>query len=256
MLPSFIVIGGMRCGTSSMYHYLSEHPEICMSSMKETDFFVRKTNYWRGLEWYRARFDGEAKAYGEASPNYTKRHSHPGVPECMHAIVPDVKLIYIVRNPLARIVSHYVYTYHRGYESRSLPEVLASLHESDCVLTSMYYFQLSAYLEHFPADRILVITSERFKMYRKDVMRQVFDFIGVDPSFESRAFEKIHHTSMGKLGKVVLRSLLSSVLNVRPIHFGRPSLDRRMKARLRDYLAPDVEKLRSFTGLGLEEWPL
>jgi hypothetical protein len=64
MLPTFIIIGAMKCGTSSLWHYLRIHPEIVMSKVKELDFFILERNYSKGIEWYRSNFDGQAKEYG------------------------------------------------------------------------------------------------------------------------------------------------------------------------------------------------
>lgn len=108
MLPTFIVIGAMKCGTTSLYYALDAHPEIEMSDRKETDFFIRARNYRRGTDWYEDRFPASGQARGECSPNYTKAHLFPRVARRMHDLVPDVHLVYMVRDPIDRIVSHYV----------------------------------------------------------------------------------------------------------------------------------------------------
>src|SRR5947208_13622101 len=97
-LPNLVVIGAQKCGTSGLHYYLSLHPEISMSKPKELNFFIAERNYPRGLDWYRAHFDPTAKVRGESSPNYTAYPLHVGVPERMHSIVPDAKLLYLVRD--------------------------------------------------------------------------------------------------------------------------------------------------------------
>jgi len=109
-LPNLIIIGAMKCATTSLHYYLNLHPQISMSEEKELDFFIHKNNWHKGIEWYKTNFTGNASVYGESSPNYTKYPFFNGVPERMHAVVPDAKLIYVVRDPIERIISHYIHT--------------------------------------------------------------------------------------------------------------------------------------------------
>lgn len=102
MLPNLVVIGGMKCGTSSLHYYLSLHPQISMSEPKELSFFAE--NWPRGRDWYEAHFPEDLPIRGESSPNYMKHPAFPGVPERMVSLVPDAKLVYLVRDPIARIV--------------------------------------------------------------------------------------------------------------------------------------------------------
>ena len=109
-LPSFLVIGAMKAGTTSLYHYLHAHPQVFMPSIKELDFFVAGGNWGRGLHWYQKQFAGAgpgAVAVGEASTMYTKYPSVDGVPERIAAHLPEVRLVYVVRDPIDRIRSHY-----------------------------------------------------------------------------------------------------------------------------------------------------
>src|SRR5687768_14093660 len=98
MLPTFVIIGAMKCGTTSLHYYLAQHPEICMPQKKETDFFITEINYHRGRGWYESLFAQPAKitakACGEASPNYAKTWQFRGVPERMHDLLPQARLIY------------------------------------------------------------------------------------------------------------------------------------------------------------------
>ena len=91
--PDFIVIGSMKSGTTSLYRWLSAHPDIGMSRDKETDYFVAEKSFGRGPEWYAAQFAPGSKIYGEASPNYSKVDDFRGVPARIRAALPDVRLI-------------------------------------------------------------------------------------------------------------------------------------------------------------------
>jgi Sulfotransferase domain len=156
-LPTFIVIGAMKSGTSSLHKYLGMHPEIGMSLKKELDFFKSKIFYSNGLDWYKNQFSDQYPFRGESSPNYTKCHEDSGIAERMHNILPNIKLIYVVRNPIERIVSHYVHNYSNGRESRGLLEVLENKVNNNYLETGLYMFQLKQFLKYYERDQILLI---------------------------------------------------------------------------------------------------
>src|SRR4051812_3312851 len=115
-LPNLIVIGAKKSGTTSLYVYLDAHPEISMTRDKELNFFVEERNWSRGLGWYGEQFDAGAPVRGEASPYYTALPHHRGVPERMASVIPDARLVYMVRDPIARLLSHYDMGVARGRE--------------------------------------------------------------------------------------------------------------------------------------------
>ena len=99
-MPNLIIIGGLKCGTTSIHHYLGLHPEIQMSKPKELNFFTRELNWDLGLDWYASRFDDRFKVRGESSPHYTNlprfsgvRRAHPRAvsrrPPALHGARPD-----------------------------------------------------------------------------------------------------------------------------------------------------------------------
>ena len=120
-LPTWITIGAMKSATTSLHRYLAEHPDIAVSEPKELDFFIEPRYGKLGLDWYRRQFGSAAIAAGESSVNYTKCHKYPGVAARMHRHLPDVRLIYMVRDPFDRIESHWVHAVGEGqaaWESR------------------------------------------------------------------------------------------------------------------------------------------
>ena len=161
-LPNLIIIGGLKCGTTSIHHYLGLHPEIQMSKPKELNFFVEELNWDLGMDWYRARFDDRFAVRGESSPHYTNLPRFTGVAERIERHCPDAKLLYMVRDPINRVLSHWVHATGAGYESGEMDEVLS---RPDCayVQRSMYWMQLQPYLERFDRDRIEVITAEELQ---------------------------------------------------------------------------------------------
>ena len=273
-LPNLVVIGAQKCGTSGLHYQLSLHPEIWMSRPKELNFFIEERNWPRGAEWYARHFDPRARARGEASPNYTAYPQHMGVPERMASLVPDAKLIYIVRNPLDRIEAHWVHNYAKRREKGDLHATL--MHPNTSYLVrSQYFMQLQQFLRHFPADRVLVLDQDDLRNRRVETLREVFEFIGVDPSFDHRSFKAVRHrterkrratklgmrvkalsqTPTGKRIPKVLWNYAEAGLRLsRPIE--RPNLRDVLPADVVRTLRDDAEKLREFTGRDFAGWSI
>lgn len=165
-LPTFFIIGAAKSGTTSLHRYLDQHPQIQMSLRKEPNFFSGADNgipYTFGrigdLEEYEKLFDPSAAVRGESSPSYADYPRRQGVPERIKELVPEAKLIYLVRDPIERTVSHYHHRVANGGERRPLREALSDLSDpySPCICPSRYASQLDLYLRYFSQDRILVI---------------------------------------------------------------------------------------------------
>jgi hypothetical protein len=273
-LPTFIVIGAMKCGTSSLYEYLKVHPDICMSFRKETDFFCLSKRYERGLSWYESQFKRPALAYGEASPNYTKADLFPHVPERMKAALPNVKLIYVLRDPVERTVSEYLHLTVKGYERRPMLEALtATVGYNPYVAESQYHRQLSEFLKFYDASQILLLTSEQLRCDTAAAMRQVYGFVGVDPSFKSPVFNHAYHRTVDKLAAKNPLAKLTRQLWTKGIYWPliapwmpaarqKPAssylsrLDAATQSLLIERIKPDIDRLRAFSGLSFSEWSL
>jgi hypothetical protein len=196
-LPNLIIIGGLKCGTTSIHHYLGLHPEINMSKPKELNFFVSELNWDLGLDWYRGRFDDRFEVRGESSPHYTNLPYFEGVPQRIREHIPDAKLIYMVRDPISRILSHWCHGVGAGYETRPMEEALAR-GDQTYVTRSRYWMQLQPYLERFDRSQIEIITQEELQTDREGTMRKAFAFAGVDPSFYSEQFSREWERSSAK----------------------------------------------------------
>ena len=182
MLPSFLLIGAMKSGTTTLYWYLREHPDVFMATPKEPNFF---NDHWhRGVGWYERLFAaaGAAQARGEASVRYT---SYPDNPECpcrIASVLPDVRLLYVVRDPIARMRSHYQ---HEVAALREWLPVERALRENPIYLdVSRYATQLERYLDRFPREQLLVVRAEELFVNPSLVLPRVYRFVGVDPSFQ------------------------------------------------------------------------
>lgn len=188
-LPNFIVIGAMKAGTTSLYHYLRNHEQIFMPKVKELDFFAEGANWSRGLDWYRQQFSGagDALAVGEASTLYTKYPQYDGVPERMAGVVPEARLIYLVRDPIVRMRSHYQHRVALGAETA--PPEVALLENPIYLAYSKYGMQLEQYDGHFPREQLLVVTSEGLRHDRAATVERVYGFLGVHPTLSPPALE-------------------------------------------------------------------
>lgn len=194
LLPTFIVIGAAKGGTTSLWRYLKAHPEVFMCSPKEPEFFLGGKRWRRGVDWYASLFEkaGEAKARGEASVTYSYFPLHKWVPKRMREIVPDVKLVYVLRNPLERIVSMYRFRVDLGSETRGIDDAVL---DRIYIEPSKYVMQIEQYLAHFDRSQLLVITSDDLAASRGATLGSVFEFIGVDPAFSPPSAAKEYNTA-------------------------------------------------------------
>lgn len=202
-LPDFIIIGAQRCGTSSLYSYLIQHPQIAPAARKELHYFDLK--YTAGDEWYRSQFpdkplDGRLTITGEASPYYL---FHPMAAQRCAAVVPDAKLIVMVRDPIKRAYSHYHHEVRKGRETLTFeqaidrePERLAGEqakliadpnyksqpYQSFSYLSrGLYTDQLKTWRKHYRTDQILAISSDRLFGNAEAEYSRVLEFLQVDP---------------------------------------------------------------------------
>lgn len=275
LLPHFIIIGAMKSGTTTLYRYLSEHPDIDMSRDKETDFFVKEKAWPNGLAWYSNQFTAADRLRGEASPNYTKCRDFQGVPERMAQVCPTVKLIYIVRDPVKRVVSQFKHSYIQGTLRPQTLNQFYTTHEYAHILdASLYARQLKAFLQHYPKDAILVLDFDTLTENPQAVMDEITDHIGAsrhpivdqgaqnDSSQLSRVPAPILRFAQTPLGRN-LASLVSRAARDRirgALAFGQartpPAFQEELLAQIRQDLAEDSAEFRQITGLSFPGWSL
>lgn len=276
--PNFIVIGAMKAGSSSLWHYLRAHPEIYMPDLKEPDIFVKEKNWSRGWSWYQDLFNEpralHVRMVGEASTSYSKHSRFEGVPQRIVGLIPDVRLIYLVRDPIERIRSMYVHMVYRGYETRPFDQVMAVLEANHYLDLSLYFYQLRQYLAHFSDDQILVLGSEDLRDDRQLTLKQAFRFLGVTDTFTSDAFLDYRNRSAQKrrptrVGSAVqhfpyieegLWHFPAGVQNLwqrlTTVPIRKPEVNKDLQARLVERLGPDVEALRRWTGQSFASWSI
>ena len=263
-LPTFVIIGAQKCGTTALHSYLSRHPEISMSRPKELDFFVAEKNWDRGLDWYRQRWNPEKPIRGESSPNYTAYPNFAGVPERMVELLPDAKLIFMVRDPIDRVRASYIHTYSNAVEHRSMREAVLDP-ERAYIRRSRYHEQLSRYLEHYPMERILLLEQDELRSDRRATLQRVFAFLGArenvwraaftEPRLETSARRRRTRLGVYAANRLPIR-WYRKVRDRRPFSkpFVQPEMGDELRAELADLLRDDVAAFRELTGRRFENW--
>jgi hypothetical protein len=282
-LPTFFVIGAAKSGTSSLHFYLDQHPEVQMSANKEPRFFAgpdRGIPYPPDKVWerdeYERLFDPVYRVRGESSTDYAAHPRRQGSAARIAELVPEAKFIYLVRDPVARTISHYKMGVALMGERRSLEEALEDLNPlSPYLASSLYATQIELYREHFPAERMLVVDQGDLQNDRDATLRRIFAFLDVDPEAEridteERLLDSAQWRtySPGYLGfvnqrlaprvqwipKGFRRSVRRAVERVLWPPLEAPSLEGEVGGRLRAVCAEEAERLRRLTGLELSAW--
>ena len=220
--PDFIIAGSSKCGTSSLYNYLSRHPRILLSHKKELDFFWQ--HFDRGLDWYLAHFpsisDRNYFITGEATPNYLR---FPIVAKRIKETCPDTKLIVLLRNPVDRAISWHYHKVNSGLATGSLENAIAHEMEElktfsetqfleggyrkiDNIFSSLYYYQFKVWLEYLPREQFLILKSEDFYSNTASVMESVYKFLNV-PYQEIKKYHQINAGSYQEADSAIRETL-------------------------------------------------
>ncbi len=255
-----------------MHAYLDRHPEVCGSSEKELRFFADPN----GLGWvgrYEAYFAPGTRYRLESSPVYTKAPTIPGVARRMADLVPRARLIYLVRDPIERVLADYAEKRHWGATNASLEDELADADDpgNQWVAPSRYASQLQEFLAHFAADQIQVIDQAALAADTPAIVSGVLERLGLEAVDSTLGLERrntgeakgsvppwVHVLRRGPVGRVAQRvpqgprHAISRALRRQRVE--RPVLSDATQARLRDLLKPEVEALRDLTGLGFDAW--
>jgi hypothetical protein len=277
VLPQLIVIGTMKGGTRSLYEYLRAHPQVFMSTPKELNFFSYDEHWARGTEWYQRHFAGDeansATVVGEASPSYSAAGEYPATVERMASVVPSARLVYIVRQPVDRIQSHYQHRARSGVRMAPIDDEV--LTDPAYIDRSSYASQIERYLQRFPADQLLVVPSERLQRDRASTMAEIYQFIGVDdgltprdaltPEFSRSSERRVARPGTGRLRQhratrrlvaalpKSVRARLSPLSSV-PSTAGHLRLSDATRHVLAERLAPEVVRLRAHLPADFDGW--
>ena len=178
-IPDFIIIGAMKCATSTLHDQLNMHSSFFMTDPKEPYFFSDDGVYAKRGSWYNSLFAGaeSSQLKGESSTHYTKLPTYPATVQRMVSYCPHVKCIYIMRHPVDRLVSHYIHEWTQGIISCTIDEAVVRYPE--LIAYSQYNMQIEPYLETFGNAAVLPLFAERLRLNPQTVLQSVFDFLGV-----------------------------------------------------------------------------
>jgi Sulfotransferase domain len=194
-LPDFYVIGSGKAGTTALNDFLCQHPQIHMNPLKEPHYFSTDLMFERGLDWYKGLYaDAQPNQIcGEASTSYTRWPSTPHTPRRIHEVTPRAKLLYLVREPVSRVISECLQfiKYNRYVmNDPSLPlSVDAALDyildekntlRIEPIATSEYIVQIEKYLDYFSDDQIVVLLHEDLTRFPQQTLKTICEFLGVD----------------------------------------------------------------------------
>lgn len=184
MKPNYMIIGASKCATTTICNHLRQHPDVCLIACKEPHFFSRDEVYARGFDWYESLYDeaGDKKMRGEGSNTYTMKELFPETVSRLVSYAPELKLIYLVRDPISRIESYWLQKRsHGGEEVHYDFNTAVRVNRDWLVDSSNYWQQINAYRPYFPDERIHIIFYEDFKVNSEAVMHRCFEFLDVDP---------------------------------------------------------------------------
>jgi hypothetical protein len=176
---SFIILGAMKCGTTSLSEILRRHPEIEFCS-REINFFSDSANWKANVSNYEKCITAnDKKVYGESSTHYTYYPEfNLEIWNDIYAYNPDMKFIYMIRNPVDRAISQYMHIYERGYTDYSLDEAIKKV--PSIINNGRYYTQIKPFADLFGKEKVLIIDFDDFTNNRSAVLRDVAAFLKVD----------------------------------------------------------------------------
>lgn len=277
LMPNLVVVGATKAGTTSMHNYLGLHPDITVSRDKEARFFQDPAcRDWLGL--YQANFVPGTRYRAESTPFYSKSPCFPGVVDRLAELAPDARLLYLVRDPLERIVAEYVEQMQWGAASRPLDVELSDAEDPRnwLVASSRYATQLKELRRRFDADRVLVVDLADLAADTPAVMGEIFGFLGLPPlalaeadfgRFNARDDKRAYPDWLqalrsGPAGRAAHRlpdrprAAVSRMVGRLRGRVEAPRLSDAQVTRLEHVLRPEVDELRTLTGRPFGTWSL
>ncbi len=287
LMPNMFVIGASKSGSSAFHAYLRVHPDICMSHEKEPCFFVDRTELeaaWPIMarqpcshEWpaYIGLWQGgeAAKYRGEGSVYYSQAPHRSNVAARIAAHCPDARIIYTVREPVARAIGHY---WQRFKEFQEPLAIEAAMRENALYRdTSDYALQMEQYLAHFPADQIHVVVAEDLRSRRREVMAEVFDWLGLSPYQHDDSELTDRHKSpptsrrqrfplvktlrdsslWAATRRILPKSVVDGLRDASTAKFDKAEVDESgARAYLAEYLAPRRAAFEALLGRRIDAW--
>lgn len=259
--PDFIIIGAMKCGTSTLAAQLGQQSGIFLTTPKEPNFFSDDDVFAQGMPWYQALFAGAAQSdiKGEASTHYTKLPTHPHTVSRMAAVLPNLRLVYMVRDPVQRAVSHFIHEWTERRMGGDLNDAVQTYPE--LVEYGLYAKQITPFIDAYGTDAICLTSLERLKTNPQDELARIAQHIGFGGPVQWQSDLATQNVSGERIRKLPLHSLLIDHPVARTLRRAlvpqrlrtrlvasrqmrtRPTLSPECTAELRDRFAADQSKL-------------
>jgi hypothetical protein len=270
-----LIIGAMKCGTSSLFHYLAEHPEVAASQDKEPHFFSYDDRFKKGIKWYRKlwQWEPENTIAMEASTTYAMNPKYPNVIDHINELTnelenADFRFIYIMRHPFTRIKSHMIHLLSGGHQKK------AEIIEEHLAFTE-YARQIDLFVNAFGRDRIHLLLLEDLNRDPLTELQKICHFLNIDPDYEFQSIKLVMNSQQTmNLHPIVRRvyqipfvksigSLVSPEIRqklYKPFSRKEPykvSLSAAEKQLILDRLQPDLERLKLEYGIDVDnKWDL
>lgn len=275
--PDFLVIGAMKCATSTVCAYLEDHPDVYMMPGAEPDFFSHDTNWEKGPDWYEKFFEGGSshRLRGEGSNSYTNLARFPDTAARIRSYCPDARLIYMVRHPLRRVLSDWIQ--RRAQDRAACPATPdAAVREAPEIFVdpSLYWRQLEAFRHHMPDERIFIGLVEDLRTDPDAFFKGLCAFLGIppapqiarphaNPSEGKRVPSRLYALAKSFPGARTLRGLLPDTVASRLVerHLLTDVTDAArfsptVRDRLAAQIAPDAERFLTHVGRPVDTWDL
>ncbi len=225
-LPNFVIIGAMKSATTTLWAQLSRQNGICFAKRKEPNFFSDDERYALGIQWYSSLFEKPAASdiLGEASTHYTHLPTYPQTVARMQKWLPNPRLIYVMRDPVDRLISHYLFQSNRGKIHCRLDEALTR--HPELIAYSCYSRQLTPFIEAYGKSAILPVFFDRLIAEPRVELERIFRFIGYQ-------------------GKVTLGDGLPAInMRLRRFPFYNILVEQPLLVKLRRNLLPKAVRMR------------
>jgi hypothetical protein len=276
ILPNFLVIGAAKSGTTSLHHYLREHPQIYLPRIKEINYFAytperpRGRQYWATtLDEYAAHFREAAglKAVGEVTPAYM---NSPVAAANIARELPDVRLVAILRDPADRAYSRYLMNQRAGQDLPPFDQIIPQ-RDHPMIREGMYYDRLKPYFDQFPRERIKVLRYDDLQQRFAGMFRELLEFLEVDPDylpdgtvrhaqgvrFRSKALQSLKSSRLMRfhLKPMIPAALLNRLVKAKArTAVAPPKLTVEQRSRLVDIYRDDIDRLQQLVGMDLSAW--
>lgn len=262
-IPDVFVIGAMKSGTTSFYDLYFQHPEINLTKSKEHNGFVNYDNIERIRQSYKGAYKRDHGITCDISPKYSQRHLYPNVADKIAQANPRAKIIYLVRDPIERMLSHIYHDMLRDrIGAKDIQKILADP-ENQYVQTSRYFYQIEPFLQRFPKDQLMVLNMPDLVGKKQVTEERIGAFLSIPGfrlksgrSYESSKRYKIFFFDFihGVFGESILTKwyhLVFYALNIKP---SRPVLRSDQRNHLRALFNADVAQLKEHFSLGSTNW--